>query len=86
MSGVIEHAVPSYVPEARGQITHYVCYDAPLERGCAVTMSTEVPCTSQGEAARIALANKRLGMRNIRTLTAAEKRGEPVQLPQAVRS
>ena len=30
-----------------------------------------------GRSGAIALANKKLGMRNIRTLTAAEKRGEP---------
>lgn len=84
MRGVAVHQVPAYVPEARGQITHYVCYDYPKHKSDPVTTSTEIPCTSAGEAARLALANKRLGMRNIRTLTAAEKRGEPVQMPKAV--
>lgn len=74
----IEHAVPAYVPEARGQITHYVCYDYPKERGVSTVMSVEMPCTNPNDAIRIAAGNRACGMRNVRVLTWEEKHGVAV--------
>lgn len=64
----IEHAVPAYVPEARGPITHYVEYDYPKARGDLVTLSERVPCCGQIEAERIASANRKLRMLNVRVV------------------
>ena len=71
---IIEHAVPAYVPEARGQITHYLCFDHPPVKGLAV-VSEEIPCLSLGQAQRFERSNKLIGMRNVRILTWEEKHG-----------
>jgi len=86
MSGIAEHAIPAYVPEAQGRPTHFVCYDYPKHSSDPVTTSIEAPCMGLAEAHRFAAANKKLGMCNVRILSWEEKHGLPVQLPQAVRS
>lgn len=80
---VAEHAVPAYVPQARGQITHYVCYDYPKHGSDPVTTSIEAPCVGLAEAHRFAAANKKIGMRNVRILTWEEKQGLPVKAVQS---
>lgn len=67
---VIEHAVPAHVPEAMGRVTHYVEYDYPSRRAGDVVTGERIPCCSESEALRLARANQKLKMRNIRISTA----------------
>jgi hypothetical protein len=68
--GEAVHAVPAFVPEARGLVTHFVEFDYPKAKGDSVTMSERVPCCGEGEAQRIAASNRKLKMRNVRVVPA----------------
>lgn len=64
-AGVATHAVPAYVPAARGRITHDVVFSHPC-RPEEEPVFDSVPCLNLAEASAVVAAKQAIGITDIR--------------------
>lgn len=67
-AAIAEHAVPAYVPQARGPITHDVVFSYPRERPEEEPVFDSVPCCGSMEVDAVKGAKEAAGMENIRVV------------------